>query len=112
MSDFRVCSHCFNMGDKPCTCPPEARPDAGYFLREAQRALQDRAAVRDQEQERSMARAVSTFNALTGLGMSETDGWVFMCVLKLARARQGAFHADDWTDLAGYAGLAGESAAR
>lgn len=112
MSDKTICEYCYRKGAAECSCMTQARPDAGYFLREALHALQDRAAVRDQEQERSMARAVATFNALTGLGMSETDGWVFMCVLKLARARQGAFHADDWTDLAGYAGLAGESAAR
>ena len=59
-----------------------------------------------------MARAVTAYNALTGAQLSETDGWVFMCVLKLSRAAAGRPHLDDYTDLAGYAALAAEGVAK
>lgn len=55
-----------------------------------------------------MLRAVTAYNALTGATLSELDGWTFMCILKLARATAGKPHLDDFTDLAGYAALAGE----
>lgn len=74
--------------------------------------IDERAAVRDlPEGERSMARAVAAFNALTGAELTETQGWLFMAVVKAARATAGCEHPDDWTDLAAYAALAGESAA-
>ena len=58
-----------------------------------------------------MARTVRTFNALTGHTLDEHDGWIFMALLKFARAYGGAFHADDYIDAASYAALAGECAA-
>lgn len=79
------------------------------------RALQDRAASRDQpDGERSMARAVAMFNAYAGgdRRMSETDGWMFMVFLKAARAVQGTVNEDDYIDGAAYFALAGESATR
>src|SRR5690625_4784057 len=82
------------------------------ILSAAAEAIDDRAAERDVEQERSMARTVQAFNALTGHELTETDGWLFMVVLKAARATAGAFQADDWIDMAGYVGLAGECAAK
>lgn len=83
---------------------------ADDFLKEALGALMDRAASRDVEEERSMARAVRIYHEVRGKsGMdSEADGWMFMICLKLARDAQGKFHADDVVDLAGYAGLYGE----
>jgi len=72
-----------------------------------------RAALRDQPTgERSMARTVAAFNALHGTSLTETQGWHFMVLLKLARATGGRHHADDYQDGASYCGLAGESAAR
>lgn len=68
-----------------------------------------------------MARAVAMFNelvgssgdaALLGPGMSELDGWRFMVCLKLARSINGKFNADDYDDMAAYAALAGECAAK
>jgi hypothetical protein len=82
------------------------------LLREAEAIMEDRAAARDQGEERSMARTVRAFNAITGQNLSETNGWLFMLVLKLGRAHGGGFHADDWKDLPGYAALAGECAIR
>lgn len=55
-----------------------------------------------------MARAVAAFNILTGASMSELDGWLFMSILKIARATAGLPHIDDAVDLAGYAALAAE----
>jgi hypothetical protein len=87
--------------------------DAGHVLREAARQIDERAALRDcPEGERSMGRCVAAFNALTGHALSETEGWNFMELLKLARATAGRYHADDHTDCAAYAALAAESAAR
>lgn len=75
-------------------------------------AMADRAATRDQPSgERSMVRAVATFNALTEAQLSEREGWLFMVCLKLARAQGGGHNPDDYVDGAAYAALAGEAAA-
>lgn len=75
--------------------------------------IEARAALRDMPQgERSMARAVASFNALTGHALSETEGWLFLVALKAARATAGAHHDDDYVDMAAYAALAGECARR
>ena len=83
---------------------------ADDILRQAADIIEERGKLRDNEQgERSMARAVSAYTALRGTVMeSELDGWIFMCALKLARATAGASHLDDFSNLAGYAALAGE----
>jgi len=83
---------------------------ATTILRTAADVIDQRAALRDTPNgERSMARAVAAYNALTGQNLTVLDGWFFMCVLKLARATAGQPHLDDYTDLAGYAALAGEA---
>lgn len=82
------------------------------ILAEARAAIGQRARTRDMSRERSMARAVATHHVLTEVEMNETGGWLFMAVLKLARAQQGAFHADDYVDAAAYCALAGECAAQ
>jgi hypothetical protein len=86
---------------------------AQHFLLSALATLNERGVMRDNGSERSMARAVNTFNALVGgdRRLSELDGWMFMCVLKMARSVGGVMNPDDFVDLAGYAALAGESAA-
>lgn len=83
---------------------------ANDILRQAADIIEERGKLRDNEHgERSMARAVDAYTALRGQIMeSELDGWIFMCVLKLARATAGNPHLDDFSDLAGYAALAGE----
>lgn len=86
-----------------------ATGSAAEILRTAADVIEQRAQLRDLPNgERSMLRAVTAYNALTGATLSELDGWTFMCILKLARATAGKPHLDDFTDLAGYAALAGE----
>lgn len=62
--------------------------------------------------ERSMARAVAGFNAITGHQLTEHDGWMFMAQLKAARATAGRHNVDDYVDGAAYFALAGECAER
>ena len=85
--------------------------NASDILKRAAQHMEDRAAARDKpEGERSMARTVTAFNALTGHSLSERDGWLFMAVLKAARACSTASGvADDYEDGAAYFALAGES---
>ena len=88
---------------------------ADELLREAADVIAQRGKLRDNAQgERSMSRAVESFNALVGgdKRLTELEGWLFMCCLKMARATAGRNHLDDFTDLAGYAALAGECIAR
>jgi len=98
------------------TPPAPPANDPVELLRKAAEAIGDRAAQRDlPEGERSMLRCVSAFNALTGHDLTEREGWVFMSVLKLARAQNndesGASpNLDDYVDGAAYMALAGESA--
>jgi len=83
------------------------------LLTEAADAMADRASTRDlPDGERSMARAVRTFHALTGHLLTEVEGWTFMAVLKLSRSQAGAVHRDDFVDAAAYSALAGEAALR
>jgi hypothetical protein len=84
---------------------------AQTILFKAAHAIGERASERDVEQERSMKQCVEIFNAATGLGMSEEDGWLFMVCLKMARAKGGnKFNLDDYIDLCAYGALAGECA--
>lgn len=91
-----------------------ATADAVSILVAAADCIGDRAAERDQPNgERSMSRAVAMFTAWRGDDagpLEETEGWVFMALLKLARAACGRHRLDDYTDGAAYIALAGESA--
>lgn len=72
-----------------------------------------RATLRDQPNgERSMARTVAAYNALTGQSITEQQGWLFMVVLKAAQATAGGYNPDDFVDMAAYAALGGEVAAK
>lgn len=83
------------------------------FLEAALGHMQDRAATYDKPQgERSMGATVAAFNAATGHALTEEQGCLFMVFLKAIRTQQGAFRADNYEDMAAYAGLAGESAIR
>jgi hypothetical protein len=81
---------------------------AQSILRTAADTIDARGALRDTGQERSMARTVKAFNAITGLSLTETQGWVFMAVLKLSRESSG-HDPDNFIDGAAYMALAGES---
>ncbi len=86
-------------------------PNAIDVLIEAQGHLANRAATYDAPQgERSMAKTVQAFNALTGHEITEEQGWLFMVCLKAARSQQGAYRADNYEDGAAYFALACESA--
>ena len=90
---------------------PTPRIGAHEFLERGVSHMRDRAVQRDSEAgERSMARAVAAFNAQEGTNLTEAQGWRFMIQLKYARAVNGVFVADDYEDMAAYAGLAGEAA--
>lgn len=89
-----------------------ARARAPEILREAAQHIEDRADQRDcPGGERSMARTVALFNALTGHTLSVVDGWQFAVCLKLARSRAGRYVGDDYVDCVAYAALAAEAAA-
>lgn len=84
---------------------------ANDFLLEQVDIMASRASERDcSEGERSMAATVTAFNAIFGKDLTETQGWQFMTLLKMARGAKGAFRADDYSDQVGYSALAGESA--
>lgn len=82
---------------------------AHSFLEKGVQHMKDRAAQRDSaEGERSMAACVNAFNAMFGKDLTETQGWQFMVLLKMARSRN-KFNPDDYEDGAAYTGLAGEA---
>ena len=106
---------------EPCMeLPAHKVPDAvsvaitaDAILQNAAAEMQDRAASRDTpEGERSMGRCVKAFNAMFSTELTETQGWQFMELLKMARSVGGEFRLDDFTDGVAYAALAGESEAR
>lgn len=82
---------------------------AHSFLEKGVQHMKDRAAQRDSEDgERSMKACVDAFNAMFGHSLTETQGWQFMVLLKMARSRN-KFNPDDYEDGAAYTGLAGEA---
>lgn len=86
---------------------------ASDILSMAASEMNDRAATYDQpEGERSMGKTVAAFAAVTGVQMTEQQGWQFMELLKMVRSNQGGYRADSFVDGAAYASLAGEAAAK
>jgi hypothetical protein len=82
---------------------------AQEVLTKAATLIDARAVERDVLEERSMRRAVGAFNTLTQYEMTETEGWLFMAVLKLSRATTGILQPDDLMDCAAYVALALEA---
>lgn len=62
--------------------------------------------------ERSMAKCVAAFNAVTGRNLAEQEGWILMALLKMVRFFQNPDvpHRDSVEDLIAYGALFGESA--
>lgn len=88
------------------------KPTAADILRAGMGHMEDRARTYDNpEGERSMAATVAAFEEVTGIDMTEEQGWLFMVLLKAVRSQQGNFKLDNYEDLAAYAGLCGEAAA-
>lgn len=84
---------------------------AAEILNQAAGHLSDRATTYDKPAgERSMAATVSAFRTITGVSMTEEQGWLFMAVLKAVRSQQGALKTDNYEDGAAYFALAGEAA--
>ena len=88
-------------------------PRASDILQTAAQHMKERASIYDQPQgERSISKTVAMFNTLTGAGLTDEQGWLFMACLKMVRAQQGRYRADSYEDGAAYFALAGESAAQ
>jgi len=62
--------------------------------------------------ERSMGATVSAFNCITGFTLEESDGWMFLGLLKLVRQSQNPeqYHHDSALDFVAYASLYAEAA--
>lgn len=86
---------------------------AKSLLEKAASLIENRAIERDKPNgERSMARCVVAFNSMTGKGLTEEEGWLFMQYLKHSRSREGAFRQDDYEDDIAYSALRAEAAIR
>ena len=85
---------------------------APKILGRAAQHMEDRAALRDADGERSMGKTVLAFNAIYDTTLSEEMGWQFMVLLKVVRGAQGQLCTDDYEDEAAYSALAGEAAAK
>lgn len=89
----------------------EVPPDAVGLLDAAAAHMRRRAEIYDQPSgERSMARTVDAFNAITRLELTESQGWLFMELLKAVRdfTTVGG-HADSQEDRIAYAALGAEA---
>lgn len=80
-------------------------------LEKAAKHMRDRVATYDKpEGERSMAKTVAAFNAITGKSLSVAEGWQFMAVLKQVRVFQNPAkpHQDSLEDGVAYVALLAE----
>ena len=91
--------------------PTDPKIHASDCLKSAAQHLSDRASTYDSpDGERSMARTIGTFYALTDVFVTEEQGWMFMALLKMVRSQQGDFKLDNYEDGASYFALAAEAA--
>lgn len=82
-----------------------------WVIKDAQDTIIGRGKERDLEDgERTIPRCVTAFNSVTGHKLTNTDGWLFMQILKMCRSTQGAYKYDDFRDGIGYAALRAEEA--
>lgn len=87
---------------------------ANQFLAKAQALMEQRGKDYDKpEGERSMAKAVKAFSVITGVRISEAEGWLFMQILKDVRQWQNpaTYHADSAEDGVAYSALKAEALA-
>lgn len=98
---------------EPVAPAPQLQPPkAAEILRAALGHMEDRAATYDAPSgERSVPAVVAAFAAVTGVELTPEQGWLFLVLLKAVRSQQGDYRADNYEDLAAYAGLMGEAAA-
>jgi hypothetical protein len=79
------------------------------ILRNATDAVEQRGEDYDSDEgERSMAHTVRIYEAVTGIKLSERQGWLFIMAVKLARAQQSPRKLDHYVDVAGFSSLLGE----
>ena len=81
------------------------------ILKKSAQHMLDRAATYDNpEGERSMAKTVQAFNAITGRDITTAEGWLMLAVLKQVRAFQnpGKPHVDSLEDGPAYLALMAE----
>lgn len=87
---------------------------APELLHKAASIMEERGKEYDKpEGERSMAKAVQAFSIITGVRISESEGWLFMQILKDVRQWQNPdrFHADSAEDCIAYSALKAEALA-
>lgn len=91
--------------------PVRYPPKAPELLGRAASHMHDRAATYDApEGERSMGKAVTAFNAITGHSLTESEGWLLLQVLKDVRLfTRSAYHEDSAEDCIAYAALKAEA---
>lgn len=92
----------------------DAETSADVFLARAAEILRERGKQYDQPSgERSMEKCVTAFNTITGNQLSESDGWLFMQILKDVRQWQkDDYHQDSAEDCICYAALKAEALAK
>lgn len=90
---------------------PQPPVQAAELLGRAARHMHDRASTYDAPGgERSMGKAVTAFNAITGHTLSESEGWLLLQALKDVRLfTRSAYHADSAEDCIAYAALKAEA---
>lgn len=90
---------------------PMPQPKAAELLGRAAMHMHDRASTYDEPAgERSMGRCVEAFNAVTGRDLSESEGWLFMAILKQVRLfTRSEYHADSAEDAIAYMALMAEA---
>lgn len=86
-------------------------PAAPELLGRAAAHMHERASTYDEtDGERSMGKAVTAFNAITGHNLTESEGWLLLQVLKDVRLfTRPAYHADSAEDCIAYAALKAEA---
>lgn len=88
-------------------------PSATDIAQAAVNHMRDRAKTYDKPQgERSIAATVGAFRCVTGIEMTEEQGWLFQVLLKAVRSQQGDYRSDNYEDGTAYFALTGEAAAR
>lgn len=87
---------------------------ANDFAKKVNTILEERGRIYDSPGgERSMEKIVAVFYHYTGHALTETQGWLFMDVLKTVRALQkNAFHRDSFEDKVSYSCLMAEAASK
>lgn len=97
--------------DFPLPRPQLPDNSAAGILREGLDVLIQRGQEYERlEGERSMEDVVNAFNVVYKKGLTVTEGWMFMVMLKMVRQHQSPGKRDTYVDGANYFALAGEEA--